>query len=399
MATAIRNGERALTGPLPGGGGRLLKVWSWHWQLCQWMRALPGIGRAARAARLITWHCLASERSPVGEKFLTHYQVLGLARTASEREIKIAYRKAARIAHPDRGGDAALFRQITQAYEVLVDPVRRQAYDRSYGATRRSTARASGAQAQGSRAPGSAGGSSAHSSARAASGGASGGFSTRRSSNKERSTASSPAVYLPDYADLPDGETPLMPRSRAAQPVHGSPRKRGLFGASSRLAREARTAQLIMQQILPGIPAARLINGLTAPGGKGYVDHVLVSGYRIAVIGSMLVPNGAFRWDGNTLIHGNKVVAPPQLIPAARAFQELFPECNVTAWVCVHSSTGNLFEPVIDYARGTEPDGSNTINMANAARFVREAKHFLASGPAPNVVDVSVLDRLLGGMY
>ena len=70
----------------------------------------------------------------MGEKFLTHYQVLGLARMATEREIKIAYRKAARIAHPDRGGDPALFRQVTQAYEILVDPARRERYDKSYGA-------------------------------------------------------------------------------------------------------------------------------------------------------------------------------------------------------------------------------------------------------------------------
>jgi hypothetical protein len=323
----------------------------------------------------------------VGEKHLTHYQVLGLARTASERDVKIAYRKAARIAHPDRGGDPALFRQITEAYEILADPARRQAYDRSYGS--------GGSAAKGSRAGthGSHNGTPGY-------GSPSGfdGFTTRRAP-EERRTAGDPAIYFPAYEDLPAGEAPIMPRPTAAQPVHGAPRKRGLFGAASRLAREARTAQLIMQQVLPGIPAARLINGLTAPHGNGYMDHVLVSGYRIAIVGSMLVPDGAFRWDGNVLIHGSRVAAPPQLIPAARALQDLFPECNVTAWVCVHSSTGNLFEPVIDYTRGTEPDGSNTVNVANAARFVRETKQFLASGPSPNVVDLQVLDRLLGGMY
>ncbi|WP_449373542.1 J domain-containing protein [Arthrobacter psychrolactophilus] len=318
----------------------------------------------------------------MGEKHLTHYQVLGLARTASEREVKIAYRKAARIAHPDRGGDPAVFRQITEAYEAAFRTrhVVRLTTGR-YGAGPSSRSRAGAAPST----PGY---------------GAPSGFSgfTTRRAPEQRSTASEPAIYFPSYDDL-GGEAPIMPRRTAAQPVHGAPRKRGLFGAASRLAREARTAQLIMQQILPGIPAARLINGLTAPYGNGYLDHVLVSGYRIAVIGSMLVPDGAFRWDGSVLVHGSRVAAPPQLIPAARALQELFPECNVTAWVCVHSHTGNLFEPVIDYARGTEPDGSNTVNMANAARFVREAKQFLASGPSPNVVDVSVLDRLLGGMY
>lgn len=332
----------------------------------------------------------------MGEKFLTHYQVLGLARTATERDVKIAYRKAAKIAHPDRGGDPALFRQITQAYETLVDPAKRNAYDKSYGAT--------------GRASGSSGTGSAHaqaregyrgsygSSARAGSDDGFAGFNTRRAP-QERRTAGDPAVYFPPYEGLAPGETPLLPRPTAAQPVHGAPRKRGFFSATSRLAREARTAQLIMQQVLPGIPAARLINGLAAPFNSGYVDHVLVSGYRIAIVGSMLVPNGAFRWDGSTLVHGSKVVAPPQLIPATRQFQDLFPECNVTAWVCVHSNTGNLFEPVIDYARGTDPDGSNTVNVANPARFAREVKHFLASGPSPNVVDLSILDRLLGGMY
>ncbi|ALV46060.1 molecular chaperone DnaJ [Arthrobacter alpinus] len=320
----------------------------------------------------------------MGEKHLTHYQVLGLARTASEREVKIAYRKAARITHPDRGGDPALFRQITEAYEVLADPARRQAYDRSYGSVGRERRAGAPGPASAPRGYGTPDDFDA--------------FTTRRAP-EERRTAGDPAVYFPAYEDLAAGEAPIMPRPTAAQPVHGAPRKRGLFGAASRLAREARTAQLIMQQVLPSIPAARLINGLTAPHGTGYMDHVLVSGYRIAIIGSMLVPDGAFRWDGSVLVHGTRVVAPPQLIPAARALQDLFPECNVTAWVCVHSSTGNPFEPVIDYARGTEPDGSSTVNVANAARFVREAKQFLASGPSPNVVDLNVLDRLLGGMY
>lgn len=331
----------------------------------------------------------------VGEKHLTHYQILGLARTASEREIKIAYRKAARMSHPDRGGDPAAFRQVTEAYEVLLDPVRRQRYDSSYGSA---PAAGSGARS------GNRSGSRGYGSPRASSGSAAGTsagfgqFHTRRAPT-ESNKAGDPAVYVPAYEDLVEGETPLMPRPTAAQPVHGAPRKRGVFGASSRLAREARTAQLIMQKVLPSIPAARLINGLTAPFNQGYIDHVLVSGYRIAVVGSMLVPEGAYRWDGSALTHGNKVAAPPQLIPAARTLQDLFPECNVTAWVCVHSNTGNLFEPVIDYTRGTEPDGSNTVNIANAARFVREVKAFLAAGPSPNVVDLRILDRLLGGMY
>lgn len=335
----------------------------------------------------------------MSEKFLTHYQVLGVPSTATEREIKIAYRKAARIAHPDHGGDPALFRKVTEAYEILIDPAERQRYDRSYRsqATRGGRQSAPGGASDRYGPPGrgtepgpsgTAGGGSGS--------GFSGSFTTRRS-NEPRNAASEPAVYIPDYETL-DG-VPLLPRATAAQPVHGAPRKRGVFGAASRLAREARTAQLIMTQLLPHLPAARLVNGLSAPDGKGYLDHAVLTGYRIALVGSMLVPQGAYRWGGRMLVHGNKVVAPPELIPATRHLQELFPECNVTAWVCVHSNTGNLFEPVIDYARGCEPDGSNLVNVANPARFVREVKHFLGSGPAPNVVDLQVLSRLLGGMY
>jgi molecular chaperone DnaJ len=63
------------------------------------------------------------------------YELLGVARTATEADIKKAYRKLAMDYHPDRNPspDAeAKFKEITEAYEVLRDPQRRAAYDR-YG--------------------------------------------------------------------------------------------------------------------------------------------------------------------------------------------------------------------------------------------------------------------------
>jgi molecular chaperone DnaJ len=61
-----------------------------------------------------------------------HYAVLGVERSASADEIRSAYRKLARQYHPDVNGDPdahARFKEVTQAYEILSDPERRQRYD------------------------------------------------------------------------------------------------------------------------------------------------------------------------------------------------------------------------------------------------------------------------------
>ncbi len=63
------------------------------------------------------------------------YVLLGVARDATEAEIKKAYRKLAMEYHPDRNPAPeaeARFKEITEAYEVLRDPQKRAAYDR-YG--------------------------------------------------------------------------------------------------------------------------------------------------------------------------------------------------------------------------------------------------------------------------
>lgn len=60
------------------------------------------------------------------------YEILGVARDASPDEIKRAYRRRAREAHPDAGGDEEHFKQVTHAYRILSDPDSRARYDR-YG--------------------------------------------------------------------------------------------------------------------------------------------------------------------------------------------------------------------------------------------------------------------------
>ena len=65
-----------------------------------------------------------------------YYKILGVGRTASEKEIKSAYRRLARKYHPDvNPGDKQAedkFKEIGEAYEVLSDPEKRRQYDR-YG--------------------------------------------------------------------------------------------------------------------------------------------------------------------------------------------------------------------------------------------------------------------------
>lgn len=59
-----------------------------------------------------------------------YYAVLGLAKGASDDEIKQAYRKLAMKHHPDReGGDEVRFKEIKEAYEVLSDSAKRKSYD------------------------------------------------------------------------------------------------------------------------------------------------------------------------------------------------------------------------------------------------------------------------------
>lgn len=66
-------------------------------------------------------------------KYQDYYQILGVSRAADESEIKKAYRKLARKYHPDVNQDANAedkFKQVNEAYEVLKDADKRQAYDR-----------------------------------------------------------------------------------------------------------------------------------------------------------------------------------------------------------------------------------------------------------------------------
>lgn len=58
-----------------------------------------------------------------------YYAILGIARNATDAEIKTAYRSLTKIHHPDKGGDEEKFKEINEAYSTLGDAHKRGAYD------------------------------------------------------------------------------------------------------------------------------------------------------------------------------------------------------------------------------------------------------------------------------
>ncbi len=61
-----------------------------------------------------------------------YYDTLGLDKKASKEDVKKAFRKLAQKHHPDKGGEEAKFKEITEAYSVLSDDGKRREYD-AYG--------------------------------------------------------------------------------------------------------------------------------------------------------------------------------------------------------------------------------------------------------------------------
>src|SRR5690348_4329970 len=59
------------------------------------------------------------------------YEVLGVTPGADDDEMRRAYRARLREAHPDTGGDAAVFIRVQRAWELVGTPAGRASYDRT----------------------------------------------------------------------------------------------------------------------------------------------------------------------------------------------------------------------------------------------------------------------------
>src|SRR5215510_13630254 len=89
--------------------------------------------RAASPTKSTPCSAWSASTRPSDVDFKDYYSTLGVAKTATDKEIKQAFRKLARKHHPDvNPGDKAAeakFKEINEANEVLGDPEKRRKYD------------------------------------------------------------------------------------------------------------------------------------------------------------------------------------------------------------------------------------------------------------------------------
>tara|TARA_B110000503_G_scaffold36083_1_gene59025 strand:- start:2050 stop:2862 length:813 start_codon:yes stop_codon:yes gene_type:complete len=69
---------------------------------------------------------------------MKYYEILNVSKEATQPDIKKAYRDLVKLHHPDKGGSESKFKEISEAYETLGDPEKKQQYDFKWGASRNS---------------------------------------------------------------------------------------------------------------------------------------------------------------------------------------------------------------------------------------------------------------------
>ncbi len=297
------------------------------------------------------------------------YSVLGVPADATVEQIRKAYRRKARATHPDQGGSAPEFHEVSEAYRLLTDSSLKQTFDHK-------SSNQSAPQATPTR-PGKT-------------------QATRSPTRPEARVFSTTPTFRPPF----DPNTPpIVPLVVAGQQSHSAPRRPSMLArlSSTKLATydaEERTAQLLESTILKDYPAGRLINGVQFQNGTE-AGSILLGGYRVAVVASLIASAPAYRWDGGRLLHKGRSAGGPALRETVRSVQELLPGCHVSGWLVLHNLKGNPFEPVIDYPPSADRSAFAPVHAVNAGTLSRQLRQFMSAGPQPNVVQLPVLARLL----
>lgn len=196
----------------------------------------------------------------------------------------------------------------------------------------------------------------------------------------------------------------ILPEAYLTPTVHGVPGRdlsaarfgdRATMGAEG----EKRTAHLITESVLGGLPAARLINGLRWPGAEhADIDHAVIAGNRIALIDSKMWADGDYWWDNKRLFKNGKELEAFKLGAAVASMRAAYPGCIVDGWVVLHSPMGKLNRPSVERAGMFPLPGRAPVRLVTPAELTSEVYTFLVQGDSPHAVEVPALASLLRSM-
>ncbi len=279
------------------------------------------------------------------------YNVLGVSRSASKRQIRRAYLALAKQHHPDRGGDAARFDEVTKAWKQLSEL---------------DSAPISAPQ----EAP------------------------TPRTQPRAKPSAKSspdPVRFIPPLADGPlrtATNPPVSVDSLVAQQVVHGTIPGGLLGRRQRTL-HARLSEVLQSRVYAALPAIRIFHGVKL-SRRHVLDTVVLGGSKVAVFGVQHAPPDVYQFNGTHLV-GRKRIELPDLTEAVLGLQQLLPDFEVGGFAVVFSS--NPHAPTIQ-----APDALNTLGLTDAPASmmdaVRDIKLFIGTGNH-NVVDRAAMGQLI----
>lgn len=275
------------------------------------------------------------------------YEVLGISRSASKRQIRRAYLARAKQHHPDRGGDAARFDEITKAWKQLSELD--SAPEQASVSTPRSTPRP---------AP---------------------------------KTTPDPVRFVPPLADGPirtATNPPVLVDSLLAQQVVHGKLPGGFLGRKQR-AMHARLSEVLLTRVHSTLPALRIFHGVQL-SRKLVLDTVVLGGSKVAVCGVQHAPADVYQFNGTHLL-GHKRIELPDLTEAVLGLQQLLPDFEVGGFDVIFST--NPHAPTIQ-----APDTLNMLGLteppASIMDAVRQIKLFIGTGDH-NVVHRAAMGQLI----